>query len=480
MAANGNLAQWKKSGIGYWMRQVLKEAAKAGNGLDADDVHDLRVALRRCRSMGEVLLQIDPVPEWKKMRKEGKRVFSSLGDLRDCQVMMDWIKKLSETGDPVGQKLLADATAREQTLKAAAADSLAKFDTGAWEKWATSLAQRIRRFRPDSEIFQGIALERWERARELHRAAMHSRSKVAMHRLRIGVKELRYVVENFLPKVHEQIGDDMKAVQDVLGEVHDLDVLWDTALRIHAFGTPEERIRWAERISEERRKRVESYRERAQGPESLWQKWRALLPDDERAERATMRRLQAWASVLDPDFAHTRRVSALAVQLYDGLARVGVLRMDGSVARQWLMAAAVMHDVGKRKGDKGHQRRTQKKIEKLELPYGWKDEQLKMIALIARYHRGDWNAIPRAELGGLRAASVRSAQKIGGVLRLANALDQTHEGAIQRIEVTRGETGITVIAEGLQDASRLAEKIAAARHLLEVRCGVAILVRGKL
>ncbi len=460
------------------MQQVLKEAAKAGQGFDVNTVHDLRVALRRCRSMGQVLLQIDPVPEWEKMRKEGKRVFGSLGDLRDCQVMMDWIKKLSEPGDPVGQKLLADAMAREQTLKAAAGDSLAKFDTRAWERWAVDLERRIRRFLPDGEIFQGIALERWEHARDLHRTAMRGRSKVAMHRLRIGVKKFRYVVENFLPNVHAQIGGALKEVQDVLGEVHDLDVLWDTAVRIHAFETPEERLRWAERISEERRKRVESYKERAHGAESIWRKWRAVLPDDERAARATMRRLQAWASVLDPDVAHTRRVSALAVQLYDGLARVGVLPANGCVSRQWLMAAAVMHDVGKRKGDKGHQRRTQRKIQKLELPYGWKDEQLKMIALIARYHRGDWSAIPRTELGGLRAASVRTAQKIGGVLRLANALDQTHEGAIQRIDVTRGESGIVVLAEGLRDESRLAEKIAAARHLLEVRCGVAVLVRG--
>ncbi len=460
------------------MQQVLKDAAKAGQDFDVDAVHDLRVALRRCRSMGEVLLTIDPVPEWKKMRKEGKRVFSSLGNLRDSQVMMDWIKKLSEAGDSVAQRLLADTTAREQTMKAAAADSLAKFDTKAWEKWTELLARRIRRFRPESEVFQGIALERWEHARELHRAAMRSRSKVALHRLRIGVKKFRYVVENFLPRIHDQIGDELKKVQDLLGEVHDLDVLWDTALRIHAFEMPEERLRWAERIARERRERVENYRLRARGPESIWRKWRALLPDDESAERATMRRLQAWASVLDPDFAHTRRVSALAVQLYDGLARVGVLPANGSAARTWLMSAAVMHDVGKKKGDKGHQRRTQKKIQELELPYGWKDEQLKMIALIARYHRGDWSAVPRVELGGLRAAAVRNAQRIGGILRLANALDQTHEGAIQRIEVTRAETGVTVLAEGLKDDSRLAEKIAAARHLLEVRCGVAILVRG--
>src|SRR5512143_1125832 len=111
------------------MQQVLKETAQAGQGFNADAVHDLRVALRRCRSMGEVLLTIDPVPEWKKMRAEGKRVFSSLGDLRDCQVMIDWIRKLGAPEDKVTQRLLAHATAQEQSLKVAAGDSLAKFDT---------------------------------------------------------------------------------------------------------------------------------------------------------------------------------------------------------------------------------------------------------------------------------------------------------------------------------------------------------------
>jgi CHAD domain-containing protein len=478
MPANGHLAVSKKSGLAYWMQQALREAAKAAQGFDPDPVHDLRVALRRCRSMGEVVLMLDPVPDWKKMRKEGKRVFSSLGDLRDCQVMMDWIQKLGDASDPVTQRLLSYATTQEQTLKAAAADSLSKFDTRAWEKWAVSLPRRIVRFRPDSELLQGIALERWQHGRQLHHAATRSRSKVAMHRLRIGVKKLRYTVENFLPGIHGEIGGQLKQVQDVLGEIHDLDVLWDTGLQVHAFLQPEERARWGERISEERRKRVESYRKQAQGAESVWLRWRALLPEGERAERATMRRLQCWASALDPDFAHTRRVSALALQLYDGLVRVGIFEADGSSWRRWLMAAAMMHDVGKKKGDRGHQQRSQRQIQKLELPYGWKEEQRQMIALIARYHRGDWSAVPRAELGGLGSASVKTAQKIGGVLRLANALDHAHDGAVQRLQVARAEGGITVLAEGLIDNSRLAEKIAAARHLLEVRCGVPILVRG--
>ena len=46
------------------------------------------------------------------------------------------------------------------------------------------------------------------------------------HRLRIAIKRFRYIVENFLPLQHAAWSDDLKQVQDLLGEVHDLDV-WE-------------------------------------------------------------------------------------------------------------------------------------------------------------------------------------------------------------------------------------------------------------
>ena len=46
------------------------------------------------------------------------------------------------------------------------------------------------------------------------------------HRLRITIKRFRYIVENFLPLQHAAWSDDLKHIQDLLGDVHDLDVLW--------------------------------------------------------------------------------------------------------------------------------------------------------------------------------------------------------------------------------------------------------------
>ena len=467
-----------RNGLGYWMEQVPKEIENVRKEFAPDPVHDLRVALRRCRAMGEVLLTVDPYPDWKKMRREGKRVFSSLGELRDCQVLMEWVKELGDASDPVTQRLLAYTVAQEGTLKAAAAEALASFDEKAWTKWTATLPKRVQRFRSNGDIFQGIALERWAHAHELHRAAMKSRSKVALHQLRIGVKKLRYVVENFLPTLHGEIGSETKDVQDKLGEVHDLDVLWETAIRIHAFGTPEERTRWSERIRSERTKRVEKYRSWAMGKEALWPRWRALLPDERTAERVTFMRLRSWAAGLDPDFSHTRRVYGFSARLYDGLVQASVVNQDNA-RRNHVLAAALMHDVGKRKKDGGHHKRTQKKIREIELPYGWSEQDLEFVALVARLHRGDWERIPPSERSGIHGAQFKQALRLGGILRLANALDHDHDGTVQGVEVEVNGRGLVVHAEGLHDNSDLAEKIAAARHLLEVSCCCAILVKGR-
>ena len=97
----------KKAGLPYWAERVLEEADKASQNFAADPVHDLRVAIRRCRSMADGFLSIDPDPAWKEMKKLGKGLFASLGELRDTQVMIEWVEKLSNEDDPLRKILLA-------------------------------------------------------------------------------------------------------------------------------------------------------------------------------------------------------------------------------------------------------------------------------------------------------------------------------------------------------------------------------------
>src|SRR5215475_3284721 len=99
------------------MTEVPKEADKAADGFDSEAVHDLRVALRRCRSMADGFRAIDPDKDWKKMRRQATELFDSLGTLRDCQVMMEWVEKLGSQEDPVTASLLAYLRQPEAALQ---------------------------------------------------------------------------------------------------------------------------------------------------------------------------------------------------------------------------------------------------------------------------------------------------------------------------------------------------------------------------
>jgi exopolyphosphatase/guanosine-5'-triphosphate,3'-diphosphate pyrophosphatase len=459
------------------MEQVLKEADRAAADFAADPVHDLRVALRRCRSMAEGIQAIDPDPAWKKMRKMGKGLFASLGTLRDCQVLMEWTEKLGAPDDPVTAGLMQYCRLQEAGLKQQAAEALQQFDRKLWRSWARTLPRRAGRLRPGSEPFQSLALERWSLARRLHNAALKSDDPAAFHRLRIGLKKFRYVVENFLPQLHPQWAAGLKRMQDALGEIHDLDVLRETASQIGVLTPGEARDRWLERVAAERKSRIDQYVREMTGKGSLWQVWRAGLPRGAEARGAAFQKLRSWASYLDPDVGHSRLVARLALQLYDGLARIGLAGDGRPRSRQLLQAAAVVHEVGRSDRKKHHHKTTQQMVEKLDRPFPWTHQDLAIIASIARYHRG---ALPGHHQTGMRSLSppARSlAQRLAGILRLADALDSDRRGAIRSINVSKPREFVVIRAKGLNNYSDLAERIARARHLLELSCGYPILVR---
>ena len=62
------------------MDRVRDELEKVRAKPDEENVHDLRVALRRCRSVATVFEEIDADESWPKMRRTAKKLFRALGD----------------------------------------------------------------------------------------------------------------------------------------------------------------------------------------------------------------------------------------------------------------------------------------------------------------------------------------------------------------------------------------------------------------
>lgn len=524
----------KTTGLRYWMLRVLQECDRVATDFGADPVHNLRVSLRRCRSLADGMMAMDPDPEWKAMKKAGKRLFQRLGDLRDIQIMMEWID-LFDPASNVERTLLsalppeaehsghlagaAPATAlagdnvrdaaakalleilrhRESEQKHEARAALEEFDRKQWRQWSKSLPLRAARIRPGSAVFKHLALERWTAARELHTRALRNRSQVAFHTLRIGIKRFRYIVENFLPAEHKAWSNDLKHMQDLLGEVHDLDVLWATALSCHVFPDEPSRKGWHARIVEERRKRIEEYRQTMIAPDSLWNVWRAGLPQGKQIQEIATHRMKLWAKALDPDFAHSERVARLALELYDGLRTAGLLgplqeaetaNRNGADPRSSLYVAALLHDVGKAKGNKGHHKVSQELIKAHGTPLGWSPETIERAAVVARFHCGGLPAPGHKAMRDLLPGEQKIIARLAAILRLANALDVAHDGHIRRVKIentiaasksrqrrTNGfvrkpavlgkNEALVIGAEGYTAGSPTAQTVAAERYLLE-------------
>ena len=464
----------KKTGLAYWADRVLLESDKASQDFAADPVHDLRVAIRRCRSMADGFLSVDPDPQWKEMKRLAKPLFSALGELRDTQVMSEWITKLSEPGDFLRERLLVMLAGKEAEQKAAAEQALKSFDRERWEALNAHLAKRTDCVPLEGLVFQHLALERWTDAYHLHRQAMRNRSAIGYHQLRIGIKRFRYTVENFLPGRHQKWSRDLRDLQDALGEVHDFDVLRVT-VRVHANTHPEERALWQKRIAEERLKRLHLYRHKMVGRQSLWGVWRAQLPSGAGLEEAALEKLRSWASFLDPDPVHSARVREIALQLYDGLVQHGALHLVPE-HRRLLEAAAVLHEVGRSKDGDGHQKRSYRMISKLKPPLGWTTEEMHCVAAVARYHQGALPKTSDSYFVGLNPKRRSVLLPLIGILRLANALDFEHDQSIAGISLKRQDGSLALYAHGLQEISPSAERVARARYLLETICRIPIVV----
>jgi hypothetical protein len=286
--------------------------------------------------------------------------------------------------------------------------------------------------------------------------------------MRIGLKRFRYTVENLLPEHYAAWGDNFKRLQDMLGEVHDLDVLAEVVRKSDFLETEDSLKLWQEIIGRERHERIETYRRLTLGKTSLWNIWRSGLPTNGRVEAAALARLRATARAVDPHVRRTSQTSRIAVALFDALKRSdsGPAFSDASL-RRVLLAAARLHGVGDADAGKSPQRAARKFLLGLTIPPGWSNEDWELLALAVRYHRG---AEPRAKDGPfskLSAEQQKNVRALAGVLRLARALRKCGVPSGAGLRAEKSTDAIVLRVPGLADDVETAARLAAGKHLLE-------------
>jgi exopolyphosphatase/pppGpp-phosphohydrolase len=147
------------------------------------------------------------------------------------------------------------------------------------------------------------------------------------------------------------------------------------------------------------------------------------------------------------EVGHAHHVARLALLMFDQLQPLHQL---GPKRRFRLTAAALLHDIGHLEGSRGHHKTSLRYI--LDSPLlPWSQRQRLVVGSIARYHRKVLPSARHDHFVALSATDRRDVCVLGGLLRLADALDTSHRSIVRdvncRFDDRRVMVGCTVRRE---------------------------------
>ena len=139
-----------------------------------------------------------------------------------------------------------------------------------------------------------------------------------------------------------------------------------------------------------------------------------------------MRAVNAVGLRFGYEVAHAHQVARLADIIFGALEGTDSLTRHH---RTLMTAAALLHDVGYHIASESHHKHSLYLIKNSELT-GFSEPERAVIGNIARYHRGPLPKNRHPNYALLNSADREVVCRLGGIVRLANALDRSHESRV--------------------------------------------------
>jgi exopolyphosphatase/pppGpp-phosphohydrolase len=151
------------------------------------------------------------------------------------------------------------------------------------------------------------------------------------------------------------------------------------------------------------------------------------LPPDQQSNLEAVLRL---ARTCEVDVSHTYQVTHLSVCLFEELHSLHSL---GQIQRAWLIYAALLHDIGWIEGGPDHHRVSLRII--LATPMlNFTNKERLIIGSIARYHRKSLPDLKHDHYAALSSNERHIVDVLSACLRLANALDHSHQQRVTGLQ----------------------------------------------
>ncbi len=144
------------------------------------------------------------------------------------------------------------------------------------------------------------------------------------------------------------------------------------------------------------------------------------------------------------DLNHCRHVAELSGSLFEQLKDTLGLKEEDRI---YLTLAAYLHDIGMFVNNRTHHKHSEYIISSQNL-FRLTDEEMNIIACIARYHRKGTPSTAHLLYNTLSSEHQIVVQKLSALLRIGNALDRSHRQKIKKIEVVANAKGdVNIIAQ---------------------------------
>ncbi len=131
------------------------------------------------------------------------------------------------------------------------------------------------------------------------------------------------------------------------------------------------------------------------------------------------------------DISHGKHVAILSLQLFDQTRELHKLDDE---CREYLEAAAILHDVGYHISHANHHRHSFYIIRNSEL-LGFNENEINIIAHSARYHRKSHPKSGHQEFKALPSEIQIIIKKLSAILRIADSFDRTHRKLVSGLDV---------------------------------------------
>jgi exopolyphosphatase/guanosine-5'-triphosphate,3'-diphosphate pyrophosphatase len=144
---------------------------------------------------------------------------------------------------------------------------------------------------------------------------------------------------------------------------------------------------------------------------------------------------------MDDEPDHSATVARLALELFDLTEPWhGATGED----RELLEAAALLANVGLFISHDGHHKHAFYVIRNSEHLAGFTDNEIELIAQVARYHRKSPPKQSHEAFGALAPDDQRRVRVLAGVLRVAIGLDRTHDGAVADLNLVEEDDALVI------------------------------------